>query len=1189
MDENRNPYDEENPDLMYWPGHVPPGGDPDKKAPVYTWVKEINEELKKIGPVFRELDFDTAVSVKYYPGSSFKPIRYIQDVHPLNSPYQLTHYEVSTFTRRGLQNYFMIVNRHTLPTDKIKYYIKIFLRYGARKIWKISSKTDSTIVWEGNGQYAEFEYTVEPGKGVLFKVEGESSGNISTQNPEATAYNNARKVVVEKNGITHICYMDGTEDSPEVWYAVSPDNGETWYKEKIADGYSPAIALTAGGHPVVAWSTIEGGHTSLYFKDLFTGVKAKITEKSGQRRPKISLAIGMDASLGEEVGMVVFEFNGQIWISKPFPLDGSMAPKPASPLDISTSCASPSITFDAFDRPVVVYERNGNIILKYLQHPGTRGEEWREMHIGYGKNPSIDTKGQMIGIVWEDGDIVMRTGIATDNGFELGEERRVSVTGVGDEEPEVKDINFVVWDELNEEEVYLSCNTQDGLSEPSNISQSLERSRYAHIDNGFAGRSIVIWTEGDDAPYEVKSVDLINPYGDVVVVRPNGGERFLSGTYEKIRWQISDAEVQNSMLFWCDDYGDNPTWKPIATVPTPGAGVYEYNWKVPVAGKRGNLLPLTCHTCRVKVVTDNGKGDISDENFTICNNWIHHRLGSLLQGIIPSGSERDISWKCYGEDIQGINIYLSRDAGATFNSLEQGLSPGELVAQDTFYSEDSTDTLVMCMYQGSYTWTVSEAPSSGCRIKIEAYESGERRVEDITSLFVIPLPGGFEYSTSVDQNVIGEYNNKIYLTYTGKNDTTDVVYYAESCDGYEFEDVDTVGEGWLPSTDEGVVCYLSGDRDKIYYTYRTDTGFALPYIIDGGENKSFSTIGIDVKDDTVYLLYGCNEMVGWRGNAYNRTMQLRSFYKYNPSLFFMDTVLINIGITIPFQFTGTPWVRKNDNTLYYAFSVNDTCYYCEKDSSGVYMEIFEGAYPNIKVSEGNLILSYVKGDTVYRRIKYREREDWIREDFFTVSEEIENFGVTEGMVYDVSLIDTNVVRYEYDMLSSGFYLSEVEEGKWSHPYIFKRDRFYKVFTGVLLEDTTWYVDLLRRQYIGMVPSYYMEAESLKSPFTVYRDGYIDYSDFLVEYGEDSLVYSFPVFSVDKSYGIVIRLYHEGAGERVVEIEINGERDTVITGPGVMFWFNKELDNVSFVDLRIRRLSADRGIGVMKIVLFEKDP
>ena len=318
-------------------------------------------------------------------------------------------------------------------------------------------------------------------------------------------------------------------------------------------------------------------------------------------------------------------------------------------------------------------------------------------------------------------------------------------------------------------------------------------------------------------------------------------------------------------------------------------------------------------------------------------------------------------------------------------------------------------------------------------------------------------------------------------------------------------------------------------------------------------------------------------------------MQLRSFYKYNPSLFFMDTVLINIGITIPFQFTGTPWVRKNNNTLYYAFSVNDTCYYCEKDSSGVYMEIFEGAYPKIKVSEGNLILSYIKGDTVYRRIKYREREDWIREDFFTVSEEIENFGVTEGMVYDVSLIDTNIVRYEYDMLSSGFYLSEVEEGKWSHPYIFKRDRFYKVFTGVLLEDTTWYVDLLRRQYIGMVPSYYMEAESLKSPFTVYRDGYIDYSDFLVEYGEDSLVYSFPVLSVDKSYGIVIGLYHEGAGERVVEIEINGERDTVITGSGVMFWFNKELDNVSFVDLRIRRLSADRGIGVAKIVLFEKDP
>gem|GEM_PF-4823680 len=175
----------------------------------------------------------------------------------------------------------------------------------------------------------------------------------------------------------------------------------------------------------------------------------------------------------------------------------------------------------------------------------------------------------------------------------------------------------------------------------------------------------------------------------------------------------------------------------------------------------------------------------------------------------------------------------------------------------------------------------------------------------------------------------------------------------------------------------------------------------------------------------------------------------------------MDTVLINIGITIPFQFTGTPWVRKNNNTLYYAFSVNDTCYYCEKDSSGVYMEIFEGTYPKIKVSEGNLILSYVKGDRVYRRIKYRDRNTWIREDYFVLDKEMENFGVTEGILYDVSLADTTLVRYEYDMLCEGFYLSEVEEGRWSHPYIFKKDRFYRMFVRGLLEDSTWYVDLFK--------------------------------------------------------------------------------------------------------------------------------
>jgi len=124
----------------------------------------------------------------------------------------------------------------------------------------------------------------------------------------------------------------------------------------------------------------------------------------------------------------------------------------------------------------------------------------------------------------------------------------------------------------------------------------------------------------------------------------------------------------------------------------------------------------------------------------------------------------------------------------------------------------------------------------------------------------------------------------------------------------------------------------------------------------------------------------------------------------------------------------------------------------------------------------------------------------------------------------------------------------------------------------------------------MVPSYYMEADTLAFPFTRYRDGYVVYGDLVVEYGDDSLCYYFSELSEDKSYGIIIEFYHEGASENIVEVEINNTiRDTVVTYSGFPFWFSKELDNVSFVDLRIRRLSADRGIGVAKIVLFEKDP
>jgi len=77
----------------------------------------------------------------------------------------------------------------------------------------------------------------------------------TVQNPEATAYSNGRKIVIDDNGALHVTYVSGDT----VYYTTSNDEGETWTPgQAVACGQNPALALKADGTPMLCWN--QGSH-----------------------------------------------------------------------------------------------------------------------------------------------------------------------------------------------------------------------------------------------------------------------------------------------------------------------------------------------------------------------------------------------------------------------------------------------------------------------------------------------------------------------------------------------------------------------------------------------------------------------------------------------------------------------------------------------------------------------------------------------------------------------------------------------------------------------------------------------------------------------------------------------------------------------------------------------------------------
>lgn len=210
----------------------------------------------------------------------------------------------------------------------------------------------------------------------------------------------------------------------------------------------------------------------------------------------------------------------------------------------------------------------------------------------------------------------------------------------------------------------------DGGSFLWNVPSELTVNGFLRIaDSGDASRF-----DTNDGPFEI-----IKPF--LQIVSPNGGEVWETGVVHQITWESGGID---SVKIECSpDNGEN--WNLIVSGISAFHGSYDWN----LSGTQSSSFLI-----KISDEGSLGLSDTSDAVFTINQGFIHIIYPENGEVLI-AGSSQHINWES-SKNIAVVNIELSTDEGASW----------------TLVASTSAKT-------GIYYWTVSDAPSSRCLIKIE--------------------------------------------------------------------------------------------------------------------------------------------------------------------------------------------------------------------------------------------------------------------------------------------------------------------------------------------------------------------------------------------------------------------------------------------------------------------------------------
>ncbi len=206
-------------------------------------------------------------------------------------------------------------------------------------------------------------------------------------------------------------------------------------------------------------------------------------------------------------------------------------------------------------------------------------------------------------------------------------------------------------------------------------------------------------TDTSDAVFTI--TDTTAPV--VSVLRPDGGEELEAGGVDTVAWLASDNHRVDSVnIFHSSDGG--AVWSSITT-GEPNDSAYE--WSLPL---------IVSDSCLVRVIAYDAKGngtpDQSESLFTISDRTAPSVLVLAPNGgeVLNSGEEDTIRW--VASDLFGVDsvgLYLSTDNGGSWLTISEGE-----------------------MNDSSYVWTVPDAPSDSCLIRLSAHDPNGNTGNDVS-------------------------------------------------------------------------------------------------------------------------------------------------------------------------------------------------------------------------------------------------------------------------------------------------------------------------------------------------------------------------------------------------------------------------------------------------------------------------
>lgn len=722
-------------------------------------------------------------------------------------------------------------------------------------------------------------------------------------------------------------------------------------------------------------------------------------------------------------------------------------------------------------------------------------------------------------------------------------------------------------------------------------------------------------------------------YEKPTIIRPNGGERWVGGQpHWYIHYMGGDPPIKIA-VWWTSNYSNpSPTWKLVDVrefepLPPP------LSYYVPIGIWTPPVVWTTLPDCAFKTQVINRNGlptsgawDESDSVFSIVPLMV--RIPDELEEEImgspqPPGGNPGISWETYGVcGVEGIDLYyttqggmdeqqtmaimMSGGGGAVWHEIATGLNPGTYQAVDSIYDEYNDTTYYEYAYAGHYDdWYVPNVPTSGGNFKLVAYDTaGDTAVYIMPGMFNIPFGGVNQYATAYSADKIVTDENAAHLVYA---DESANILYSSNDDQLEWEPVDTVGQGGVPSLcqdDLGNPCvaWVSGteNQQSIIYSQKVQGVWSTPVMIaspnQSGVTRYSESALLNGISDTLHISYFKN--LGQSSENFHKIGLLDSrFLQSNPQIQMTDTVWGTDGSYLSPVINAPARLVDTHNDDHFAFNWNDSTLYIHITDTLRTETICAdpSILPTLTSTNGNIYITYgidQSGNTcIVQKWKHPQDTFWRGTDTLYKGS-VDFIHSLGGAVTLLQSPSAGMTRLSFDPIER-----KVDTVPIADSLLFGHGGlcYEALDVGLPLVwtqkyGTSYYVATDWHDPGGTIfPGYYLEGGAALTPYTEHRDSTVSYYSRSVDWGSDSLVYRLGNLSATRNHTLFLEFYFDD--------DSLSTREYVITAGSVcdtVDLYKRFLKRVSLgipagdTAITVKITSDDGSVEMTRLMLYQGD-